>query len=151
MLIFLFTVQSLLDRLRMKIPMAAGLLVYIAAQLLIIFLPAKQIGGIIIYTMLEAFAFGLFMPRKEAMLSLSVNPKERARIISLLTSTMILLVAPFGYLAGLLSSMDRRLPFALNIILYIIMLLVIARFHEPTFKEGESLAGDEDQEPVLQA
>lgn len=150
MLIFLFTIQGVLDRLRMKIPMAAGLVVYITAQLLIILLPAKQIGGIVLYTLLEAIAFGLFMPRKEAMLSLSVNPKERARIVSLLTATMILLVAPFGYLAGLLSSLDRRLPFALNILLYLLMLLVITRFHEPTFKDGESLSGDDEQESTLQ-
>lgn len=137
MLVFLFAIQHLLDRLRMKIPMSLGLVVYIAAQLLIILQPPAQIIGVLFYTLLEAIACGLFMPRKEAMLSLSVNPIERARIVSLLTTIMILLTSPFGYLAGWLSSMDRRLPFALNIFLYLIMMVIIARFKEPVLEDDD--------------
>ncbi len=136
MLLFLFAIQNLLDSLRMKVPMAIGLLIYIAGQLLIIFQPPSQIGGVVIYTLLEAVAFGLFMPRKEAMLSLSVNPKERARIVSLLTMITILLASPFGYLAGLMSSVDRRYPFAFNIVLYVIMFFVVAKFQEPSFADA---------------
>lgn len=139
MLVFLFTIQNLLSKFRMKVPMVAGLLVYVACQTLIVLLPPSHIGGVVVYTLLEAIACGLFMPRKEAMLSLSVNPKERARIVSLITSIMILFASPFGYLAGLLSSVDRRLPFMLNIVLYVVMIFVVARFREPTFDEEEPL------------
>ncbi len=133
MLVFLFAVQQIVDKLRMKVPMSAGLVLYIVSQLLVILLPVRSVVGIVVYTLLEAVAFGLFMPRKEAMLSLSVNPKERARIVSLLTSIMILLSSPFGYLAGFLSSLDRRLPFCLNILLFIAMLVVIAKYQEPRY------------------
>ena len=137
MLVFLFAIQHLLDRLRMKIPMSLGLVVYIASQLLIILQPPNRIIGVLLYTLLEAVAYGLFMPRKEAMLSLSVNPIERARIVSLLTTIMILLTSPFGYLAGWLSSIDRRLPFTLNIFLYLIMMVIIARFKEPVLDDDD--------------
>lgn len=137
MLVFLFAIQHLLSNVRMKIPMSAGLLIYIGCQLLIILLPSNKISGIVIYTLLEAFAFGLFMPRKEAMLSLSANPKERARIVSLLTTIMILFASPFGYLAGYLSSIDRRLPFAFNIVLYVVMIIVVARYQEPGYVDEE--------------
>ena len=149
MLVFLFAVQQIVDKLRMKVPMSAGLLLYIASQLLVILLPARSIAGIIVYTLLEAVAFGLFMPRKEAMLSLSVNPKERARIVSLLTSIMILLSSPFGYLAGYLSSIDRRLPFCLNIVLFIAMLVVIAKYQEPRYDVEEAEAVPEPSPDVL--
>ena len=102
--------------------------------------PPSHIIGVVIYTLLEAVACGLFMPRKEAMLSLSVNPFERARIVSLMTTAMLLFTSPFGYLAGYLSSIDRRLPFVLNIALYLIMIVIVARFEEPVF--GDSM--DED-------
>lgn len=143
MLIFLFAIQHLLDRFKMKAQMAFGLFIYVASNLLIILLPPYHIGGVMFYTFLEAVAFGLFMPRKEAMLSLSVNPKERARITSLLTSIMILFTSPFGYLSGLLSSLDRRLPFMFNIVLYIAMIFVVARFKEPVF-DNESMSGQEE-------
>lgn len=140
MLVFLFIIQNLLERLRMKAPMSAGLLIYIVSQFLIIMQPPSHIIGVVIYTLLEAVACGLFMPRKEAMLSLSVNPFERARIVSLMTTAMLLFTSPFGYLAGYLSSIDRRLPFVLNIALYLIMIVIVARFEEPVF--GDSM--DED-------
>lgn len=136
MLVFFFIIQNLLDQLRMKIPMSAGLVIYIIGQFLIILQPPSKIIGVVFYTLLEAIACGLFVPRKEAMLSLSVNPLERARIVSLITTIMILFTSPFGYLAGFLSSVNRRLPFVLNIFLYLIIILIIARFKEPVLEDG---------------
>lgn len=136
MLVFFFIIQNLLDQLRMKIPMSAGLVIYIMSQFLIILQPPSKIIGVVFYTLLEAIACGLFVPRKEAMLSLSVNPLERARIVSLITTIMILFTSPFGYLAGFLSSVNRRLPFVLNIFLYLIIILIIARFKEPVLEDG---------------
>lgn len=136
MLVFLFIIQNLLEWLRMKVPMSAGLLIYIVSQILIILQPPSHIIGVVIYTLLEAVACGLFMPRKEAMLSLSVNPLERARIVSLMTTFMLLFTSPFGYLAGYLSSIDRRLPFVLNIVLYLIMIFIVVRFEEPVLEDA---------------
>jgi uncharacterized membrane protein YeaQ/YmgE (transglycosylase-associated protein family) len=46
-----------------------------------------------------------------------VDAQERARIISLLYVIVIAFTSPFGWIAGNLSKLDRRLPFMMNIIL----------------------------------
>jgi hypothetical protein len=53
-----------------------------------------------------------------------VDPKERARIIAILYVIVISLTSPFGWIAGILSGMDRRLPFLMNILLLSIGLLL---------------------------
>ena len=50
-------------------------------------------------------------PRKDALIQLNINPQERARINALIMASTIAFSSPFGYLAGWLSSLDRRLPF----------------------------------------
>jgi hypothetical protein len=49
---------------------------------------------------------------------LTIDPKERARIQSLLYVGVILLSSPFGWIAGTLSGIDKNLPFILNIGLF---------------------------------
>ena len=41
----------------------------------------------------------------------------------------------FGYLAGWLSSLDRRLPFAFTFLLFILAMIVIGRIQEPQMEE----------------
>jgi hypothetical protein len=52
------------------------------------------------------------------MVVLTIDPKERARIQSILYVGIILLTSPFGWIAGTLSELDKGLPFILNIALF---------------------------------
>jgi uncharacterized membrane protein YeaQ/YmgE (transglycosylase-associated protein family) len=54
------------------------------------------------------------------MTVLTIDTKERARIQSILYVGVILLTAPFGWIAGTLSGLNKDLPFILNIILFAI-------------------------------
>ena len=128
MLVFLFGIQHLLQRFPLKIPMELGLVLYVICQLLLIFSPPGRLLPVALFILLEATAFALVIPRKDSMLAMNVEPKERARILALMTAFMIAFSSPFGYLAGLLSSVDRRLPFVLSAALYFIAIFVIARF-----------------------
>ncbi|NJP39556.1 MFS transporter [Oscillospiraceae bacterium HV4-5-C5C] len=128
MLVFMFAIQHRLERLRMKIPMTLGLLFYVGAQLLLILAPAGHAGLIAFYFLLEAMGFALVVPRKDSMVALSVDPQERARIVALLTAFMIAFSSPFGYLVGLLSETDSRLPFAFNIVLYLLAFAIVLNY-----------------------
>ncbi len=130
MIIFMFVIQHRLERLSLKIPMQAGLVIYILCQILLIFSPIGNILPVALFTLLEAIANALVMPRKDVIQAMSVDPAERARIVALLTAFMIGFSSPFGYVVGLLSSIDRRLPFVLSIILYLMAMVVISRFKE---------------------
>ena len=59
-------------------------------------------------------------PLVDKMVVLTVDPKERARIQSILYVGIILLTSPFGWIAGTLSEVNKNLPFALNISLFVI-------------------------------
>ncbi len=52
------------------------------------------------------------------MIVLTIDPKERARIQSILYVGIILITSPFGWIAGNLSGLDKSLPFILNIVLF---------------------------------
>ena len=132
MLIFMFLIQHILNRMKLVIPMIYGLAFYIMSMLILILSPVKSMVLIILYTLAEAIAHALFMPRREAMLTLNVDPNERARIVSLLTSITILFSSPFGYIAGILSGIDARLPFIFNILLYLVAVLVLLFFNKYT-------------------
>ena len=75
------------------------------------------------------------MPRKDALLQLNINPGERARINALIMSFTIAFASPFGYFAGWLSSIDRRLPFVFTFTIYIIAILIVGRIRDPEFAD----------------
>jgi uncharacterized membrane protein YeaQ/YmgE (transglycosylase-associated protein family) len=51
---------------------------------------------------------------------LTINAKERARILSTLYLGIIIFTAPFGWLAGTLSASNKDLPFVLNMGLFVL-------------------------------
>jgi len=53
-----------------------------------------------------------------------VDPQERARIMAILYVIVVAFTSPFGWIAGILSGIDRRLPFLLNILLLFIGILL---------------------------
>ena len=54
----------------------------------------------------------------EKLLVITVDPKERARIMAILYVIAILGTSPFGWIAGQLSEINRSLPFVLNALLF---------------------------------
>jgi hypothetical protein len=54
------------------------------------------------------------------MTVITVDPKERARIQSILSVGVIIFSSPFGWIAGTLSGLNKDLPFILNIFLFAI-------------------------------
>lgn len=133
MLFFMIVLQHRLDSVKFRIPMWIGLVLYAGCSILLILTPKGKISLIILYVIVAAVANALVMPRKDALLQLNINPEERARINALIMSFTIAFASPFGYLAGWLSSFDRRLPFMFTFTIFIVAIIIVGRIRDPQF------------------
>ena len=118
MLFFFFMVMPRFNKMHYKLPMVVGFLGFIASQLLLITAPSQSYLFLIVSVFLEACCFAIINPLMDQMIVLTIDPKERARIQSILYVGIILITSPFGWIAGNLSGIDKSLPFILNIALF---------------------------------
>ncbi len=125
MLPFIFFIQHKINALAFRIPMIASVGIYIAAQIVLICSPVQGYITIVLYVLLEAVGFAVLMPRRESLLVLVIEKKERARSTSIVYVAMVGLTSPFGVISGWLSDMNRMLPFILNIVLFAISVVFI--------------------------
>jgi MFS family permease len=119
-LAFFFVVMPRINRMHYKLPMVIGFLGFIASQLVLIAAPDRGYIFLFVSIFLEACSFAAVSPLVDQMIVLTIDPKERARIQSILYVGIILLTSPFGWIAGTLSGVDKSLPFVLNIALFTI-------------------------------
>lgn len=119
-LFFFFMIMPRIKQMHFKLPMTAGFLGFVASQILLISAPDQGYLFLITSAFLEACSFAAVSPLVDQMIVLTIDPKERARIQSILYVGIILLTSPFGWIAGTLSGLNKDLPFILNIALFII-------------------------------
>ncbi len=124
-LIFMFTLQNALNKMPYRPVMLIGYVLFIANNLLLILMPVNSIIHVVIYMMINSFAVACVAVRKDAISARFINVKERARINALRYMIMIGFTSPFGIFIGWLSSIDRRLPFVLNILIFTVTLLAV--------------------------
>lgn len=125
MLFFFFFVLPKLGTKRFLRPMILGMGCYILGQCLLIGVsPTLPLGGVIlvlvIATLLDACAAALVSPFSDLLIVATIDPAERARIQAILYMIVIILTSPFGWIAGQLSSLNKVLPFVLNVVLFVI-------------------------------
>lgn len=118
MIVFFFAVMPRISRLHFKAPMMVGFLGYVASQLLLVTAPPQGYLWLAVSVFVEACSYATVSPLVDKMLVLTVDPKERARILSIVYVGIIILTSPFGWIAGTLSSLNKNLPFFLNIALF---------------------------------
>ena len=135
MLIFMVGIQHRLEAVKFRIPMWIGLVMYAGCSLLLILAPLGSVPVIMIYVFTAAVAGALVMPRKDTLLQLNIHPQERARTTALIMSFTIAFASPFGYFAGWLSSIDRRLPFVFTFILFVAAIMIVGRIRDPEFAQ----------------
>lgn len=124
--IFLFIIPSKLTRFSSRHLMLAGILFYIIGHVVLLLSPKGALAPLLLYVFFEACAHSLVMPRRDSIVAILIEPSERARISGLITVITLGFAIPFGYLAGWLSDMDRRLPFILNTVIFALALTVVA-------------------------
>ena len=103
-----------------------GFGLYIASHLVLLATPAKNLWMLMIYTILEASAYAIIFPRKDALMAYYVDPQERSRIYALCGVLMVGLTSPFGSLVGWLYELNAAWPFVFNLLLFALAILLSA-------------------------
>jgi len=120
MLILYFLLAPRLNVNRFRNPLLLGFLGFLAANLILVTMPAGNYALLLISILIEAASLAMFGPLMDALIIISIDNAERARINSILAAIAILLTSPFGWIAGQLSEINRVLPFVLNISLFFV-------------------------------
>lgn len=115
---FFFVAMPYINTLHYKLPLTIGFLVYTSSQVALIAAPEQGYGLLLLSVFLEACAYAAVNPLVNQLTVLTIDPRERARIQSILYVGIILLSSPFGWIAGTLSAINKDLPFILNIVLF---------------------------------
>jgi len=118
---------------RFRLPLWAGFAAFLVSQLLLVVMPPQAVILLVISVVLEAVALALVSPMTESLLALSMESNERARVSAMVYVALIVLISPFGWIAGQLSAIDRSLPFALNLFLFAIGLVLVWFIGRPGF------------------
>lgn len=138
--IFFFTlIPRLTGTHRLKRATLWGFGAYLAGQLLLVAIPAPGgaatagtyalLGGTLV---LDAFGAGILFMLSESLVALHVDKDERSRVMAIQRTCVMLATAPFGWIAGWLSGMNRTWPFVLTSALLALGLIVTARFYVTT-------------------
>jgi MFS family permease len=116
-----------------RLPLWAGFATFLLSQLLLVAMPPQAVLLLVVSVVLEAVASALVSPMTESLLALSMESDERARVSAMVYVALIILISPFGWIAGQLSALDRSLPFALNTTLFAIGLVLVWFIGRPGF------------------
>lgn len=122
-LVMLFLYATVLPRLstrRFRFPMLLGFAGFVISQVLLVTMPVQNYMLLILSVIIEAASIAVYSPLMDALVVISVDAAERARIMSIIFVSVLVLSSPFGWIAGHLSEFDRALPFYLNIGLYLV-------------------------------
>ncbi|MCL2498770.1 MAG: MFS transporter [Defluviitaleaceae bacterium] len=133
MLVFFLFAQVWLNRFPLYAVMLGGLAVYITGHVWLLSIPgygstpyaAVPILSLVLFTVIDACAASLFLPRRDSLVILNVDPQERARIMALLLVIMLGVSSPFGYIVGAMSEVSRRIPFVMSIGLFVLMGVIV--------------------------
>jgi MFS family permease len=122
-IVFFFTViPRVTGPLDLRRPLLAGFGAHLAGQVVLAAIPAPGPGASatpLVYCMLGAvlvsgaFGGGILAMLAESLVALHVDRVERSRVMAVQRTVVMLAVAPFGWISGLLSGVDRSLPFVL--------------------------------------
>ncbi len=118
---------------RFRLPLWTGFIAFFISQLLLVIMAPRAIPLLVLSVVLEAVALALVNPMTESLLALSLESKERARISAMVYVALIVLISPFGWIAGQLSAIDRALPFTLNMALFALGALFVWVIGKPGF------------------
>ncbi len=141
--IFFFTIIPRLTHARhLKSPTAWGFVIYLVGQLLLVLIP-EPAGEATLTTysllavclLLDAFGAGILFMLAESLVALHVDRNERSRVMAIQRTCVMLVTAPFGWISGWLSGMDRTWPFLLTTALLGLGILVTTRFWVTTHSE----------------
>ncbi len=118
MLIFFFAAMPVIREMHFKRPMLFGFAGYILSLVILVNTPEKNYFLLLVSTLLEACSYATVSPQVDRMVAVSLDAKERARIMAIIYMIVIVFTTPFGWIGGVLSQINRVLPFLVNIVFF---------------------------------
>ena len=125
-LITLTLVTPMLAQYTRRWPISLGIYFHIAA--LAVFLlspPTSNHPLLILGAILIALGTGIATPRIDALAANSIINEDRSIVNAIVSVIILLLSTPFGYIGGVLSGIDARLPFLLTLIIFLVCLILL--------------------------
>jgi MFS family permease len=112
-------------------PMMVGFAGLVLSQVLLIVTPARNYPLLLAALLLESCSIPMAATLLDKLIVVNVAPKDRARIMAILSVVVIVCMSPFGWIAGQLSEANRSLPFVLNIALFgtgVLLMMMASRW-----------------------
>jgi len=134
---FLFTViPRVTATIRLQKPLLLGFISYFIGQGILSIIPAPEhaltVSGyalIALSLLFDGFGAGILAMLAESLVALHVDKNERARVMAVQHTIIMLATAPFGWISGLLSSVSRTLPFRLTGVLILLGIIATLRYY----------------------
>ncbi len=117
MLIIFFTLMPKLRNMPVRGPLLFGFTGLAGAQLVLLCTPVGNYWLLLAATIVEGCSVPVASTLINKLMVITVEPKERARIMAILYAFVIVCTSPFGWIAGQLSEVNRSFPFVLNLVL----------------------------------
>ena len=150
MLLFIFTIQHRLNRMKYRPVMMAGAGLYLVANALLLFTTGLSLWLLVPYILMDAFSCALLIPRQDSLMVLFVDQQERARTLGLMFVITLGFTSPFGALVGRLSELDMKLPFVLNTAIFAMILLLVL-LCKPLKEHDERQQAESEEEAMMPA
>ena len=114
MLLTLILIAPLLSHITRRWPIVMGVWFHIAAMALLLFSPPTRNYPLLIAgSVFIALGTSIATPRIEALVANTIINDDRSVANAVMAVIVLALSTPFGYIGGLLSDIDARLPFVL--------------------------------------
>ena len=134
--VFFFTLIPWLTHGRhLQRPTLWGFLSYLFGQVLLVLIPAaagrpgwSTYALLGVCLLLDAFGSSILFMLAESLVALHVDRDERSRVMAIQRTVVMLVTAPFGWISGWLSGIDRTWPFILTSVLLALGIAVTSRF-----------------------
>jgi len=125
MLLTMLTIAPVLTRVTRHWPVAMAIGFHIAAVATLLITPDKHYPLLILSAMFIALGTSISTPRIEAMVANHIVNEERSLANAVVEIVILGLTTPFGYIGGVLATVDARLPFLLTLAILLSCLILL--------------------------
>ena len=132
-------ITPLLSRYTRNWPISLGCGFHIVATVILLLSPPSQ-SYVLLVTAGVFIALGsaILSPRIDALVANAINNEERSVANSAMFVIMLFISMPFGYIAGVLSGIDQRLPFIMTLTILLLCLGVVRVSQKPKREPASS-------------
>jgi len=126
MLMALLFIMPMLSRFTSRWPISMGICFHLTATAVFLLSPpTKNYLLLMIGAILIALGTSIATPRIDAIVANSIANEDRSLVNAVIAVISLTISMPFGYIGGVLSGIDARLPFLLTLLVFLLCLLLL--------------------------